>query len=124
MSEETKQEAQEFKQKYLNFSNYSKFVMNDMIKNNSYNGFSKKYDKEKIQQFLDNPENSQKQLRDISRILYNKSSHYRRLISYFSKMPLFSYIVEPYGFDPNDIDIEKFKNPISKRVKYHRKNEY
>ena len=95
------------------FSDTKKFaniVMNDMTQYKNTHTLLKKYDKETIQRFLENPETAEKQLRNISNILYNKSSHYKRLILYFANMLTFSYIVEPYGFNPEDIDLKKFQN--------------
>jgi hypothetical protein len=99
---------------YANMKQFSQLVMNDLQSSGGYSGFSKKYNKEKIQKFLDTPEKYTKELRELSNILYNKSSHYKRLINYFAKMPLFSYIVEPYGVDLTSVDVDKFTNQYYK----------
>lgn len=57
------------------------------------------YTKDQITQFLQNPYNNQKQLRDASIYIYGASSHFRRLIQYFTGLTDLSYVLSPYKID-------------------------
>lgn len=60
------------------------------------------YTKEQIQNFLQNPYQNQKALRDAAIYMYSASSHFRRLIQYFSALSDLAYVVSPYRIDPNN----------------------
>lgn len=73
-------------------------------------GFVKSYTRDNVLQYLDNPERYEKELREISRILYNKSPQYRRTVNYFSNMATLSYTVQPYGLDEKIMNnLERYK---------------
>lgn len=98
----------------MNFANLKRLILRDLEKTNKMQTFFSKYTKEDVIKYLKNPETNSKQLRDISIYLYNASSHYRRLISYFAKMALYYYIVIPYRLDVEKVDKNKFKNQYKK----------
>ncbi|WJV20702.1 hypothetical protein QU593_09830 [Rossellomorea marisflavi] len=86
----------------------SKLILNDLNNTTNKSSLTIKYTKEQIMNFLDNPRNSQKQLRDLSEYLYMVSSNYKRLIQYFSGMLRFDYIVEPYNLDITKVKKEAY----------------
>lgn len=59
-----------------------------------------KYSKDDISQFLKNPYQYEKQMRDAVIYLYGASPHFRRLIQYFVGLSDLAYIVSPYRIDP------------------------
>lgn len=58
-----------------------------------------KYTKEQVKKFINNPERYENELRDTVDYLYGASSHFRRLIQYFSVLSDLVYIVSPYRID-------------------------
>ena len=87
--------------------------------NNSGFGLSySMYKKDSIVDYLQNPENYEVALRNMSRTLYNTSSQYKRLIQYFAEMPLFAYVIYPTDFDPyiqrTEDEINSFRKTYTK----------
>lgn len=77
-----------------------------------------RYRKSDVNTYLENPETNEKNLRDLSRYLYNTSSQYRRLIQYFAQMLLWSYIMYPLDIEEEKItDREKFLQAYRKARK-------
>jgi hypothetical protein len=71
-----------------------------------------KYTREQLKKALDAPEldPNQKQLRNISKFLYNASSHYKRLILHFATILTLDHYLEPSGIsDLEKINIKKLK---------------
>jgi hypothetical protein len=100
-------------QKLLQFANLAKLIKKDLNSNQqvSYT-FHKNFNKDKVMEWMANPQKYEKQLRDLSRFLYDTSSHYKRLIQYFSTMLTYDYVVEPYGmteFKPDKKVIESIQ---------------
>lgn len=91
-------------QQLISFAQLSKLLLNDMSLNNNKSAISSKFTKENIIMYLQNPQKSQKELRRVSRFLYNTSPNYKRLIQYFATMLRFDYIIKPF-----DLNIDKFK---------------
>ena len=60
----------------------------------------KRYTKDDITSYLENPYRYEKQLRDAVVYLYGASSHFRRIIQYFVSLSDLSYVVSPYRIDP------------------------
>lgn len=58
------------------------------------------YTKDEITQYLSNPYSYQNQLRNAVVYIYGASSHFRRLIQYFTGLSDLSYVVSPYRIDP------------------------
>lgn len=102
-------------QKLLQFANLAKLIKKDLNENKVANStFNKTYKKSDVINWLANPGKYEKQLRNLSRFLFDSSSHYKRLIDYFSTMLTFDYVVDIY----NQIDYEiteKLKENIQKR---------
>jgi hypothetical protein len=100
------------------FGNFAK--LNDVMKYLTQKDVRpRKYSIEEIRNFLENPERSEKQLRDISRYFYLSSSHYRRLISYFSTMLTLDHFVMP-SLTPTDksFNDDAFRKNYEKCVRY------
>lgn len=90
----SKSDLQNFVQKFVQ---NSRVGIRDLNRNVAPNVTYSKYTKEQIVQYLSNPANNEKNLRDMSRYLYNTSCQYSRLIQYFANMLTFSYIITPVG---------------------------
>lgn len=58
------------------------------------------YSKDDIQTYIQNPYTYEKQLRNAVIYLYGASSHFRRLIQYFTGLSDLSYVVSPSKIDP------------------------
>lgn len=81
-----------------NFAGLNKLILRDMNGTNSSPTFSL-YSKDKIAEFLKNPYTNEKNLRNAVVYIYGASSHFRRLIQYFSSLSDLSYVVSPYKID-------------------------
>lgn len=104
---------QENKEEYIpiTFAQLNKMIINDLNNSgvNIKTALTTRYTKEQILSYLERPERSQKQLRNLSRYLYSNSAHYRRLIWYFAGMLRFDYILEPYDLDLSKVSQDKTK---------------
>lgn len=80
------------------FSSLGRIILRDLNGNNSTPTL-KKYSKDDISKYLQNPANNEKALRDACLYIYGASSHFRRLIQYFSSLSDLSYVVAPYKID-------------------------
>ena len=76
--------------------------------------FNRTYKKSDVIGWLANPGKYEKQLRDLSRFLFDSSSHYKRLIDYFSTMLTFDYVVDIYNQTNYEVTKE-LKDNIQKR---------
>ena len=107
----------EEKKTVVTFAQLSKLITNDLTTNSQKSALTTKYTYDMVLRFLDNPVTSQKQLRQLSRYLYNTSSNYKRLVDYFSSMLRFDYVVEPYDLDLEKIKIDTFKKQYNTILK-------
>lgn len=57
------------------------------------------YTKDQITTFLQNPYTNQKNLRNAAIYIYGASSHFRRLIQYFTGLTDLAYVLSPYKID-------------------------
>lgn len=102
-------------QKLLQFANLSKLVKRDL--NNPQQvqfTFHKNFNKDDVMKWMANPQKYEKQLRNLSRFLYDTSSHYKRLVQYFATMLTFDYTVEPYGITEFELTKE-FISTVKKK---------
>lgn len=88
------------------FADLKKNIIQDLINNRNESVIYKKYPKDRVVSMLENPQASEKQLREMSNFLYIVSSHYRRLINYYAKLPKFNYVVIPTNL-PQKAKIKK-----------------
>ena len=92
------------------YANLSKIGIRNLESTSDTNPTYTKYTKDQIVKYLGNPANYEKQLRNMSKYLFNISNYYRRLIQYFANMSTFSYELVPYGLDRSkSINLNKFK---------------
>lgn len=61
------------------------------------------YNRDDIQKYLSNPYIYEKQLRQAVIYMYTASSHFRRLIQYFTRLTDFSYVISPHKIDPRRV---------------------
>lgn len=80
------------------FSALSRVVLRDLNHPTSSPRFYK-YNKEEIAKVLRNPYQYQKALRDAVIYIYGASSHFRRLIQYFTSLNDLAYVLAPYRLD-------------------------
>lgn len=81
------------------FAVLSKLITRDLNGTYSTPTFSK-YTKDDITSFLENPYRYESDLRKAVTYIYSASSHFRRLIQYFTGLSDLSYVVSPYRIDP------------------------
>lgn len=93
----TQDEQKELLNQYarMSFSNLKRSILQDLIDNKNESVIYKKYDKERVISILENPQKNEKSIRELSNYLYITSSHYRRLVDYFSSILLYNYTVIP-----------------------------
>lgn len=105
---------------YQNSLEFAKLVKNYLRPPSSPRNYSTtytRYSKSDILGLLNQPAYNEKPLRDASIYLYNMSSHYRRLISYFSKMPTYNYYLSPIKMDTETKkNTKSYKNCFKKAV--------
>lgn len=92
------------------YANLSKIGIRNLESSTETNPTYTKYTKDQIITYLGNPANYEKQLRNMSKYLFNISNYYRRLILYFANMSTFSYTIDSYGIDrTKTINANKYK---------------
>lgn len=80
------------------YAGLNKLILRDMNGTNTSPTFYL-YSKDKISEFLKNPFTNEKNIRNAVIYIYGASSHFRRLIQYFSSLSDLSYVVSPYKVD-------------------------
>lgn len=108
------------------FANLKKNIIQDLISNRNESVIYKKYPKERVVSFLERPQQNEKEIRELSCFLYQVSSHYRRLVDYYSSILLYNYVVVPTKL-PLKPKKEEFKKSymyvINECEKYNLKQE-
>lgn len=87
------------------YAKLARLSLQDLRSNKKDSVLYSKYSRDDITKWLKNPEASSKNLRAACNFLYLSSHHFRRIVEYFARMPLLSYIIIPYG--TNDIKNKK-----------------
>ena len=87
------------------FAVLNRLITRDMNNNTSAPTFSL-YSKDNITEYLTNPYTYEKQLRKAVTYIYGASSHFRRLIQYFTGLSDFAYVVSPYRIDPKSVNVK------------------
>ena len=102
------------KEQLERFARLSRITLENVNKRTYYRkwySFWRRYEKEDVLRWMSQPEINYAQLRNISLLLYEISPQYKRLINYFSKMLLFSYVITPFKRDRvNPVDKELIRN--------------
>ncbi len=114
----TEEEKQKIFAQYakVSFANLKRNILQDLRNNKSESVLYRKYSKEQITGFLENPQKNEKQIRELSCYLYMVSSHYRRLIDYFALILLYNYNVIPTKI-PEKINKKIYKETYLKVIK-------
>lgn len=98
----------------LAFANLKKNILQDLINNKNESAIYKRYDKKKIVEILQNPQRKEEDTREVSRYMYIISSHYRRLVNYYSTILLYNYSIIP-----SKIPLKKPKKNDYMKCFYH-----
>ena len=98
------------------FAALNHLVMRDLNRNPPSPTFSL-YSKDDITEYLKNPARNEKQLRAAVTYIYGASSHFRRLIQYFTSLSDLSYIVSPNGIDTKSANIKTIDRNYRKVMK-------
>lgn len=120
MIEEKKEAEKDFSRHafILDYAKLNQMILKDLKNSRNTSKVFRKYKRSDVLNFLDNPEKSEKQLREISISLYNKSPQYRRLTQYFAYMLTLAYIVEPTGIDYEKYNVKTLGNQYKKILKF------
>ena len=78
------------------------------------------YTKDQITEFLKNPYTNEKNIRNAVVYIYGASSHFRRLIQYFSSLSDLAYVVSPYKIDTATAKPQSVKRNYSKVLKINK----
>lgn len=81
------------------FAVLNRLITRDLNNNTNTPTFSL-YTKDNITEYLSNPYTYERQLRRAVTYIYGASSHFRRLIQYFTGLSDLSFVVSPYRIDP------------------------
>lgn len=76
-----------------------------------------KFDSKQVATFLQNPAKFQKELRQLSKYLYNVSSQYRQIVRHFATMPKYAYSLNIVEM-PAKINQEKIIKDYKKKAQY------
>lgn len=95
------------------FAAINRLVMRDLNARNPASPFGK-YSKSDIQRFLNKPDKHVKQLRQVVVYLMGASTHFKRLIQYFTGLSDLNYVVSPHRLDTTTANVRTVKR------NYHR----
>lgn len=111
-------ENEKFQKKYykVDFQKLARMVFSDLNDNKSTGILFNHFPKEKVIKALQNPQNNEETLRNLSNFLYISSHHYKRLCDYYAEMPTLDWYVEPYKLDTSKIEINKFKKQYNETL--------
>ncbi|POO87881.1 hypothetical protein [Clostridium sp. 3-3] len=104
----------------LAFANLKKNIVQDLINNRNESVIYRKYDKERVVKMLENPQASEKELRNMSNFLYIVSSHYRRLINYYASLPKYNYTIIPTNL-PSKVEKKKYRETYNQVCNLYKK---
>lgn len=74
------------------------------------------YTKDQIATYISNPYTYETQLRRAVNYIYGASTHFRRLIQYFTSLSDLSYIVSPYRIDPATANVKSVSRNYRKTL--------
>lgn len=95
------------------FALLNRLITRDLNNNTNTPTFSL-FTKDNISEYLKNPYTNEKQLRKAITYIYGASSHFRRLIQYFTGLSDLSYVVSPYRIDPNRANVKSVNRDYRK----------
>lgn len=116
--EEVKVEAGEMKfdKSVSNIEKFAKLnhlILRDLTRSRTIKAFYK-YTKDNIAKYLSDPARYEWQLIDAVRYIYGASSHFRRLIQYFTSLSDLAYVVSPFRIDPKAVKVERVNSNYRK----------
>lgn len=97
------------------FATLNKLITRDLNNNTNTPTFSL-YSKDDIQTYLQNPYRYEQQLRRAVIYLYGASSHFRRLIQYFTGLSDLAYVVSPSKIDPQTANVKTVSRNYRKTI--------
>ncbi|WP_395546723.1 MULTISPECIES: hypothetical protein [unclassified Lacrimispora] len=100
----------------LQYMKTAKLILRDLENEQQANQFFKKYKREDILRWLENPSRYEAKLIEVCRYLAGSSQHFRRLYEYFGKMSMLAYVVLPYKLDEENFDATQFKKQYKKII--------
>jgi len=114
------EEKQEYEFKYykLDVSKLVQLMKKDLQATSEGSAFLSQYKKEDIIKYLQSPVTSGKIIRQISRLLYNLSPQYKRLIHYVSDMARYDYIININNNKIIELPKENILKKYLKTTKY------
>lgn len=124
----TEEEKQKILSQYarMQFATLRRSILQDLQNNSNESVLYRKYKKEEILKFLENPQKYEKEIRELSNYLYIVSSHYHRLIDYFPSILLYHYTIIPTDI-PEKINKTEYKKVYRSLIreceKYNLKHE-
>lgn len=100
MTEQNNSLEEDFERKNVmtfNKADFARLVINDLSSSQAGRNFLKKYTQSEVREIIENykVEKNQERLREISQLLWAKSSQYQRLIKYFAGMATFAHVITP-----------------------------
>lgn len=95
------------------FAVLNRLITRDLNNNTTAPTFSL-FSKDDITTYLSNPYTYETQLRNAVTYIYGASSHFRRLIQYFSCLNDLSYYVAPYKVDPKSANVKSMNRNYRK----------
>ena len=111
----------------LLFANLKKNIVQDLINDRNESVIYKKYKKEEIVKMLESPQRNEDKIRELSNFIYLVSSHYRRLVDYYSTILLYNYLVVPIKISTKKPNKTKYKESyyytINECEKYNLRHE-
>ena len=78
----------------------------------------KRFTKDDIVNYLADPYKNRAYLVDVVNYIYGASSHFRRLIQYFTSLSDLSYVVSPYKIDPKKASVRIVNNNYRRVLEY------
>lgn len=95
------------------FALLNRLITRDVNNNTNSPTFSL-YTKDEITTYLSNPYQYEKQLRRAVTYIYGASSHFRRLIQYFTGLSDLAYVVSPCRIDPKSVNAKSISRNYRK----------
>ena len=121
----TPENVAKLKQEYAQVVNDLKFaklaqasIWNTLDLSTKPNPTYTRYTKEKILSYMQSPAANEKNIRKASVYMYDASSQYRRLITYYANILTWAYILSPLNYSPDNSNKDSFKKQYLKTTSY------
>lgn len=121
----TPENVAKLKQEYAQVVNDLKFaklaqasIWNTLDLSTKPNPTYTRYTKEKILSYMQSPAANEKNIRKASVYMYDASSQYRRLITYYANILTWAYILTPLNYSSENVNKDSFKKQYLKTTSY------